>query len=164
MLNALLVTDGRIPVGRAGPGLCWIFTSIAVHLVEMFRFCVIRLQLVVADRPRRRDATMVTNFAEVLFAQAKERRTVEFSIAADVIVRVRMQLLTVRVAPGFLGVVLSFKVDRARAPVVLLAWHVITTFEQENFLAGRRESVCQGPAACACADDDYVVMIVRRHD
>src|SRR6266850_5769259 len=53
MLNALLVTDGRIFVGRAGVWFGWIFTARTVHLVEMFGFGVIRLKLVVANRPRR---------------------------------------------------------------------------------------------------------------
>src|SRR5258708_7592740 len=36
MLNALLVTDGRIFVGGAGVWFCWIFTAGTVHLVEVF--------------------------------------------------------------------------------------------------------------------------------
>src|SRR6266700_171477 len=53
MLNTLLVTDGRIFVGRAGVWFRWIFPAVTVHLVEMFSFGVIGLQLVVANWPRR---------------------------------------------------------------------------------------------------------------
>jgi len=38
---------------------------------------------------------MMAQFTEVLFAQPKQRRAVELSVAAHVIIRVRMQFLAV---------------------------------------------------------------------
>src|SRR5262245_36803397 len=164
MLNALLVAYSRILVRRAGPRLRRIFTAIAVHLVEVLSFGVVRFQFVITNWPGRRDAAVMTKLAEVLFAQTKQRRAIKLGIAADVIVRMWMQLLTVRIAPSLFGVVLAFEVDGARAPIVLLAGHVIAAFEQQNLLAGWCEFVCQSAAARARPDDDYVVMIGRRHD
>src|SRR5215510_11796494 len=164
MLNALLVTDCRILVGRAGPGLGRIFTAIPVHLVEVFSLGVVRLQFVITNRPSRRNAAVMTNLAKIFFPQTKQCCAVKFGVAANVIVRVRMQFLTVRVTPGFLRVVPGFEVNGARAPVVLLARYVITTLKQQNLLAGWRELVSQRAATRACADDDYVVMIVCGHN
>src|SRR5882672_9348609 len=93
MLNTLLVTDGRILVGRAGVWFCWIFTARTMHLIEVFSFGVIRLQLVVTDGPRGRDPTVMTNLPEVFFAQTKQRRAVELGIAADEIFLLRVRLL-----------------------------------------------------------------------
>src|SRR5690242_1122979 len=107
---------------------------------------------------------MMTNLAEIFFAQAEQRRAVKFRVTPNKIVRVRVQLFAVNVAPGFLGVVLALEVDCARAPIVLLAGHVITSFEQKDLLTGRREFVGQRATARARADNDYVVMIVVRHD
>src|SRR6476660_1077461 len=67
MLTTLLVTDGRIFVGRARVWFCWIFAARTVHLIEVFSFGVIGFQLVVADGPRRRYAAVMTNLAKVFF-------------------------------------------------------------------------------------------------
>src|SRR5215510_3016110 len=164
MLNALLVTDCRILVRRAGPGLRRIFTAIPVHLVEVFSLGVVRLQFVITNRPSRRNAAVMTNLAKIFFAQTKQRRTIKLGVPAYVVICVRMKLLTIRVTPGFLRVVPGFEVNGARAPVVLLARYVITALKQQNLLAGWREFVSQRAATRARADDDHVVMIVRRHD
>ena len=42
---------------------------------------------------------MMVNLAEVFLAQAKQRRAVKLRVAADIVVRVRMQLFAVFVAP-----------------------------------------------------------------
>src|SRR6266545_3057583 len=85
-------------------------------------------------------------------------------LCANEIVRMRVQLFPVNIAPGFFGVVLSIEVDGARAPIVLLARDVIAPFKQKNLLTGGRELVSQRAAARACADNDYVVVVVVRHD
>src|SRR5215213_796169 len=90
MLKALFVTDCRILVRRAGPGLRRIFTTIAVYVVKMLGFRVIRFQLVVADGPGRRDATVMTNLTEVFFSQTEESRAVELRVTTDEVIRVRV--------------------------------------------------------------------------
>src|ERR1051325_9673647 len=164
MLNALFVTHGRILVRRAGPWLCRIFTAITVYLVKMLGGGVVRLEFVVADGPGRRDSAVMTNLAEVFFAQTKESSAVKLSVATDEIIRVRMQLLAVTVAPRLFGVVSRLEVYGARAPVVLFTRNVIAALEQQNLLARGRKFVGQRAAARARADDDYVVMVVAGHD
>src|SRR5690349_6670589 len=164
MLNALLVTYGRILVRRAGPRLRWIFATIAVHLVEMLGLRVIRLELVVADGPCGRDSAMMPNLTEVFFTQSKERSAVELRVTANEIIRVRVQLFAFAIAPRLFRVVSRFEVYGARAPVVLLAWNIVAAFQDQDLLARGREFVGQRAATRARADDDYDVVIVAGHD
>ena len=90
MLNALLVTDCRILVRRAGPGLGRILIAIAVYLVKVFGFGVLRLELDVTDGPRRRDAAVMANLAEVFFSQTEESGAVKLRVTTDKIIRVRV--------------------------------------------------------------------------
>src|SRR5690349_25083373 len=164
MLNALLVTDGRILVRRAGPRLCWIFAAVTVYLVEMLGLCVIRFQLVVADGPCGGDSAVMPNLTEVFFPQTKESSTVELRVTANKIIRVRVQRLAFAIAPRLFRVVFRFEVYGARAPVVLLARNIVTAFQDQDLLARGREFVGQRAATRARADDNYVVMIVAGHD
>ena len=56
LLDAWLVADCRIRVLRARPGIRGIDAAFAVDVVQALGLGVIRLQLLVADRPRRRAA------------------------------------------------------------------------------------------------------------
>ena len=98
-------------IGTARPRFGRIFAALAVHVIHVLGLRVVRLQIVVGDRPGRRDSAMMPDLAEVLLAQTEERRAVELGVAADVIVGVRMQLLAVAVVPVLLGLVLAFDVD-----------------------------------------------------
>src|SRR6187551_3726493 len=73
LLDPRLVRHGRVRVRRAGRRLRWILAPCSVHLVELLGLRVVGLQLVVRDRPGRRDAVVVTELAEVLRAQPVER-------------------------------------------------------------------------------------------
>src|SRR5687768_352877 len=90
MLNALFVTYCRMLIRSTGPGLSRIFTAVAVYLIEMLGRSVVRFQLIIADGPGWRDTAVMTNLAEVFFAHTKQCCAVEFGIAADVIIGVRV--------------------------------------------------------------------------
>src|SRR5215510_14530650 len=107
-----------------------------MHVIEPLRFCVIRFYVFVTNWPGRRDAAVMANFAEVFFPEAEQRGAVEFRIAADVVIGVRMELSAVFVVPHFFGLVLSFEVYRPRIPVVFLPRNVATAFQEQNALAG----------------------------
>src|SRR5436305_14318366 len=102
--------------------------------------------------------------AEVLFAHTEESRAVKLCVAADIIVRVRVQHFATRVTPTLFSVVAAFDVDEARVPVLLLARDVIAALTDQDALAGRGERVGERAAASSRADDDDVVMIIARHD
>src|SRR5207245_4628512 len=103
------------------------------------------------------------DLAEVLSAQAEERRTIEFGISADVVVRVRVQGLSILVSPFFFRLILAFNIDRARIPVRLLARNIIAAFQNENAFPRGRQAVNERSAACAGSHDDYVVLFVGVH-
>src|SRR5215467_13023515 len=94
MLNALLVTNCRKLVRRAGPGLRWILAAVAVYLIEMLGLRVIRLQLVVANGPGRRDTAVMANLTKVFLSQTKESSAVELCVTTNEIICMRMQFLT----------------------------------------------------------------------
>ena len=93
LLNARLVADGGIRKRAAPARLGRIFAHLAVHMIDALRLGVVRLEFVVGNRPRRRDAAVMFDFAEIFLAQPEERRAVELGVAADVVIRVRMQRL-----------------------------------------------------------------------
>src|SRR5581483_807202 len=69
LLNPRLVADRRVGKRFAAVRLGGVFPAISVHLVQLFVLLVVRLKLVVANWPGRRDAAVVLQFAEVLLAK-----------------------------------------------------------------------------------------------
>src|SRR5207247_9962594 len=112
-------------VRGAGGRVRRIGAALAVHVVELLGTRVVRLQVLVGDRPRGRDPAVMLDLPEVLAPQPEERGAVELRVAADIVVRVRVELPTVPVAPHLLGGVLALEVHGPRIPVVLLAGQVI---------------------------------------
>src|SRR4029078_10433237 len=77
LLDPRLVRDGRKWVWRAGVRLGRVLATCGVDLVELLGLCVVRLEVVVGDRPGRRRAVVVDQLTEILLAKAVERRAVE---------------------------------------------------------------------------------------
>jgi hypothetical protein len=63
----------------------------AAHVIELLGALVVRLQIVVRDRPRGRQAIGVLDLLEVLAAEPIEHAPPELGIAADAVVRVRAE-------------------------------------------------------------------------
>jgi hypothetical protein len=78
---------------------------------------------------------MMANLREVLFAQPEQRRAVEFGVAADPIIRVRVEVFSIAVLPGLFGCILALDIDSTRAPIVLFTGHVIAALQNKNVLA-----------------------------
>ena len=163
LLDPRLVGDRRERVGAAGPRLGRVLGVVAVDLVELLRLRVVRLELVVRDRPRRRDSVVVAQLAEVLAPEPVQRRTVELRLAADVVVDARLEGLALLVVPRLLRDVAVLDEDLVGVPVLDLARQPVAALEDEDPLARRREVARQRPAAGAAADDDDVVVGVAAH-
>jgi hypothetical protein len=158
LLEAGLVAHGRMRVRRARGGIRRVHPPLAVHVVEALRRGVVGLHVLVAYGPRRRYPTPVLDLAEVLPAEPEERGPVELGVATHVVVGVRVERLTVAVAPGLLGLVAPLEVHRPRAPVGLLARHVVAALEDQDALAPPRQGVEQRAAPRPGADDRDVVV------
>src|SRR5437879_7356170 len=102
-------------------------------------------------------------FTKIFFAQAEQCRAIKFGVAANVVVCVGMKRFAVFVLPRLFGVVLRLQIDRAGAPVVFLARHIVAAFQQEDPLSRRGQMIRQGAASGSRPDDDYVKLGVVAH-
>lgn len=139
-----------------------VLAVVAVHLVEPLRPGVPGLEIVVRQRPRRRDAVDVLELLQIPRSQAVQRRAVQLGGAADVVVDLRLEGLAVGVVPGVFRDVASLGEHRVRAPVLGLAGQEVAPFQQQDALAAGRERVGQRPAARSGADHDHVVVLGQR--
>src|SRR5439155_18470517 len=114
------------------PRLAGVGAGGAVHVVEALGRCVVRLEVVVGQRPRRRDAAVVLDLAEVAFAESEEDRAVELSLSPDVVMLSGVELLAVFVDPLLLRLVAAFGDDLTAVPVLELALDVVPTLEEED--------------------------------
>jgi hypothetical protein len=128
-LQPRLVAHRGVRERAARPRLRRILAALPVHLVQGLCLRVVRLEVLVADGPRRRETAMMPALAEVLAAQPEERRAEELRVAADRVVRVWVEVLAVPVLPDVLRLVTTLQVHRLRAPVLLLAPHVLAALE-----------------------------------
>ena len=99
LLDAGLVRHRRERVRAARRRLGRILPARAVDLVELLGLGVVRLHVLVGDRPRRRDPVVVLELAEVLRPQPIQRGAVQLGGAADVVVHLRLERRTVGVVP-----------------------------------------------------------------
>src|SRR5262249_28939703 len=164
LLDAGLMTYRRMRRRSACGRVGGIFTALAVNVIPMLRLSVIRFQLVVLDRPRRRNSPVVFDGTEILAPKPEQRRAIKFRIAANAVVGVGVEWIAVSIVPDFFGLVFALNVYGAGAPVVLLAGHVVTAFQQENPLACRRQLAGESSATRARADDDHVIMTLMVHE
>ncbi len=156
-LHPRLVGQRRERVLGAGERFGGVLAPNAMDAVQPLRAGVVRLQVVVADRPCGRDAVVVTNGAEVLAAHAVERGAVELGRAAHEVVDLGLERLPLLIAPRVGRDVAVVHEDRLREPVLDLAGQPVAPLQQQDPPAGRRQVAGEGAAAGAGPDDDHVV-------
>ena len=143
--------------------LARVLAVLAVHLVQVLGLRVVGLELVVGDRPRRRETAVVLDLAEVLRAQPEQRGAVELGVAAHVVVHLGRELLALPVVPELRRAVLAAHEDGRRGPVVDLPRQVPAALEQQDLLAGGRQAMDERPSARAGPDHDDVVVLRFGH-
>ena len=161
LLDARLVGNRRARIGSAGGRLGRIPAAQPVHVIHLLGPRVIRLQLVVGDRPRRRDAVVMAQLAEILLAQPIERRAEHLGRAADEIVHLRLERPAVSVVPGLGRYVAVLHEHGRRIPVLRLALEPVAALENQDALSRGRELSGKRAAARAAADDDDVEALVH---
>ena len=99
LLDPRLVRDRRIRERPRAPRLGRILARLAVDEVQPLGLGVVGLEVVVGDRPRRRDAAVVLALCEVALAQPEQDRAVELRVAADEVLLVGLVRIAVLVVP-----------------------------------------------------------------
>jgi hypothetical protein len=156
-----IVGHRRIGVGRLVALLGRIDAALAVHLPMGLRFGIVGGEVSEPDRPGRRDAAGVLHLIEVALAQPHQGGAVEARVAADEVIAVGRERVAVLVPPLVLGAVAVLDEHRLRIPVLRLARQVRPALQDEDLLAGRRQSLGQRRATGAGAHDDHVEMFVH---
>ncbi len=134
-LDAGLMGDRRVLIGLARRGFGGILAAHAVNVEKLLRLGVVGLQFVVSDRPRRRNAVMVLQLAEIFLAEAEERRAVHLGRTADTVVNAGLEFLALLVVPGVLSDVTVIDENLGGVPIFLFAREEIAAFQNEDFLA-----------------------------
>src|SRR5881628_3445247 len=109
---------------------------------------------------------MMTDLSEIFLPQPEKRRAVEFCVAADVVVRVRMELFAIDIPPRLLCLVFALNIHRLRIPVVLFTGNVIAAFDDEDTFTRGGERIRECATARSGSDDDDdepVHKILSRH-
>ena len=160
LLDARLVRHRRKGIRRARRRLGRVFATRAVHLIHLLGLGVVGLHLLVADGPGRRDAVVVLEFAEILFAQAVQRRAIHLGGAAHEVVDAGLKGLAVLVTPSVAGDIAVLDEHLFGAPVLGFALQPVAALEQQDALARRSQVTGQRAAAGAAADDDDVIVSI----
>jgi hypothetical protein len=128
-----------------------------MDLIHLLGLGVIRLHLLVVDGPGRRDAVVVLEFPEILFAQAVKRRAIHLGGAAYEVVDSRLERLAVLVTPSVAGDIAVLDEDLFGTPVLGFPFHPVAALKQQDTFAGGSQVPDQCAAASAAADDDDVI-------
>ena len=159
LLDPRLVRHGGMRVGRARRRLGRVLAARAVDVVVLLCERVVRLQLVVGDRPGRRDAVVMLQLAEVLLAKPVQGGAVHLRRSTDEVVDTGLEGLAARVVPRVRRDVAVVHEHVLVRPVLRLARQPVAALEEQDALARRREVACERAAARAAADDDDVVAL-----
>src|SRR5262252_5654164 len=132
---------------------------LAMHLVELLGFAIVRLEILIGQRPSRGCPAMMLELAEILFAQAKQRRAVHLGIAAHPIVDPGVERSAIPAVPGLFRLILCIDEHGGRIPIFSFARQKITAFQEQDPLTARREPMGKGASPRTGANDDDVVTL-----
>ena len=160
-LNARLVLHGRVRVVPAREAGERVLAVLTVHPEQVLGPDVVRLHVVVIQRPGRRDTVRMLDLAEVRGPQPQQRRAVHLRIAAHVIMQLGPEGPVVEVVKRLAGGVSPVAEDSAGTPVVPLWPEKVTAFEHQHTLAGFGDARRGGRAPRSAAHDQDVVVVIR---
>src|ERR1700691_2369287 len=134
-----------------------------VDVIQMLRFRVIRLSVLITARRGGWDTAIVPAFAEILLAKSQQCRPINLGIPANVILNAWVKRLPVLVIPRLLGLVLRFEKNRAGLPIILFSGQVSAPLQKQNAFARGSKMIGERSTTSSSADDDDVKMILLRH-
>ena len=128
-----------------------------MHGEQPFGFGIERLEHVIWERPRRGNAMLMHDLAEIPLPQPEQRRPVHLGVAAYIVVEAWMKAAAVTPVPGFRCLIRAVDKHGLGIPVRRRARQVVTPLDQQDALAGGRQPLHQRGAAGATADHDDVI-------
>ena len=120
LLDARLVTNGRMGIGLSARRFRRIGTALAMRLVKDLGFVVVRLVVAVFQRPLERDPIFVPDLVKVALPQSEEGGAIHLGVTADPVSSLRVQWLAVAILPNFVGMIAVLAKDRFGIPVLFL--------------------------------------------
>ena len=154
--NRRLVGHRREGVGNGMVRLGRVLAQRAANLEELLGLGIPGLELVIGDRPRRRDAAEMLHLGKVFLAVADEHRAVEFRVAADIIIIAGVEEPAAGLAPHLLRAEMAAPEDGGGVARLGRGLKPLAAFEDEDFRAAAGKAGGDGRAADAGADDDDV--------
>lgn len=134
-----------------------IAAALAVDLIQALGGEVVRRQIGIAYRPRRRQTILVLRLAEVAFAQPKQRRAVHLGIAADAVMGRRHECASAAVQPFFASLVAIADENSVRTPIFGFTRQIVAALQHQYAFPRGCQPPCRRRATGAAADDDDVI-------
>src|ERR687885_2206030 len=117
-LHIRLMTHRRIGIGFTARRFRGVFTSLSMHIVQLFCLSVIRLKVFILEFPLRGNTALMDYLLKISLSQSQQRCPIQFSISTHPVASLRTKRLTVFVIPVYLSVIAFFLVNFISAPVV----------------------------------------------
>jgi len=129
----------------------------AVHLIELFSLAVERLEVVVAERPRGRDAVVMGHLLEVAATEAGQACAVHLGIPPDPVVGARLEWLPGSgVVPGLRRDVALLDEHVVGLAVLRLPGQELAALDDQYVQAGVFQCPGEGSATHTGADDHHI--------
>jgi hypothetical protein len=162
LLDARFMRDGLISI-RFRPGRFGrIFAALTTDAIEFLGGLIIRFEDIILQWPGWRNAVHMPDLFEIALTQAKQHSSINFAVAADVIVKPRMESLPLGIVPGFRGLVVGVNENGLAIPIFAFAREIVAAFQQQDFLACLRQPPSHGSTTGAGTNDNDVIML-RAH-
>src|SRR5262249_28097617 len=94
-----LIRYRRVGIWCTRRGVGRVLAAKPMHLIHLLGLRIIRLHILVADRPGRRNPVVFAQLPEILLAQTVQGSSVHFGGAADKIMDLRLEWCTIGVVP-----------------------------------------------------------------
>src|SRR5436190_21548423 len=90
LLDPRVMRDRRMRERPGAGRFGGVLPGLPVYQIQALGLRVVRLQILVRDRPRRRDAPVVTHLLKVALAKPEQNRPVKLGVPSDEVLLVRL--------------------------------------------------------------------------
>jgi hypothetical protein len=152
-LDARLVRKFRVRIRLSRERFRRIFAPLPMNAVEPLRLRVEGLKVFVGERPGRRNAVGVAEFAEILLSQPEKSGAKHLGLSAHEIGLTGTEGTTVFRQPTLRGVIDFLPENLPGIPIVLRALQKCAALEHENGFSGGSQRVGESASARTRAEN-----------